>query len=564
MRKQNPLAHFDLSKIRKNLFSEAERLKSIPIADLFHHESDRLSRLTLSLNPFYFDFSKQNISQKALQNLIKYAKITNLKSEMEAMLSGEIMNTSEKRKVMHMALRKSVNSKPMSQTALQIVQTSREKCRLFANSIRNETLRGITNQPFRHIIHIGIGGSDLGPKLVAEALSANQNSKIKLSFITNVDPEEVESVLAQANPLETLVILVSKSFSTLETQMNAKRVLAWYQKYNQNKSLTTHHHKTKHLKNPVMSHFIAVTARPEKAKQFGIPSSQIFPFEDWIGGRYSIWSPVGLSIEIALGSDVFEAFLKGAHDMDQHFLTTEFDKNAPVLLALNDFWSRQFMQYETRAIIPYRYRLRLFPAYLQQLEMESNGKSFGKTGKEIQASSPIVWGGEGTNTQHAFFQLLHQGSSISPVHFIAVVNGEGSKHAENALLANCLAQSEALMIGRNEKQTLDMLKKEGISASDIKMLLPQKIFKGSRPSITILINQLTPYTLGQLIALYEHKVFIEGVLLNLNSFDQWGVELGKGLANQIKQELNTNILKHHDPSTTNLVKKILDFKENGS
>jgi glucose-6-phosphate isomerase len=414
--------------------------------------------------------------------------------------------------------------------------------RRFAEDVRSGALRGATGKPFRAIVHIGIGGSDLGPRLVWEALRPLA-PQIDLRFTANVDPAELALTLAGLDPAETLVMVVSKTFTTLETLTNAEAARAWLRAA---------------LGAGADGHLAAVSAAPDKAQAFGVAPERVFAFWDWVGGRYSLWSAVGLSCATALGFDVFEAMLAGARAMDAHFATAPAEANAPVMLALAHVFNRNGLGRPIRAVVPYAQRLRLFPAFLQQLEMESNGKRVDAHGRPLKrATAASVFGDAGTNGQHAFFQLLHQGTDIIPVDIVAVRRGsEGDPGAQTKLLANAVAQAEALLVGRTEADVREELQAKGLSPEAIDELAPQRTFPGDRPTSFVLMDRLSPEGLGALIALYEHKTFVEGVLWGINSFDQWGVELGKTLAVRVLGELDGGAAGAHDPSTAALITRL--------
>jgi glucose-6-phosphate isomerase len=424
-----------------------------------------------------------------------------------------------------MALRGTGGSKSVKKQ----VKDMRAKLSEFAERLRK-------GRTYKSIVHIGIGGSDLGPRLVADALAATQDPKFDLRFAENVDGASINDALEGLDPKSTLVVVVSKSFTTQETRMNAEAARSWLEK---------------DLKDKAKNNFIAVTANRDGAEEFGVASDQIFDFWDWVGGRYSVWSAVGLSLELTYGTDAFNGFLKGAAAMDKHFRDAPLAKNIPVLMALTGIWNRNAAGYTSQAIIPYSRRLRKLPAFLQQLEMESNGKAIGRDGKPAGLTCPIIWGDEGTNGQHAFFQWLHQGTPGAPVDFIAVLKDhEDRPEHHKALLANCFAQSEALMIGKPEYVVRGEL--SDMEDEQIDRLAPQKTFFGNRPSTTLTLDELSPEALGHLIALYEHKTFVQGVIWGVNSFDQWGVELGKVLAKTILSEIGGDA-GNHDPSTKALI-----------
>lgn len=502
---------------------QARAADTASIADLFISESNRLSRLSLRVGPIRADFSKQRLSLSDLDVLIDLARDRDVEGWRDRLFAGDPINTSENRAVLHTALR-GVGGQSVSEE----VTVMRARIAEFAETIRS-------SDRFDDIVHIGIGGSDLGPRLVADAFGATGTASPRLHFANNVDGASVNDALAGLDPKRTLVVVVSKSFGTQETKMNALAVRQWLSDAGC----------------AAKDHVLAVSANRDRAVEFGIDPDNIFDFWDWVGGRYSVWSAVGLSLAIAYGPDTFGRMLDGAADMDRHFRDAPLDGNMPVLMALIGVWNRNAHGYDSLAVIPYSRRLRKFSAFLQQLEMESNGKSIGRDGLPATLSCPVIWGDEGTNGQHAFFQWLHQGTNGAPVDFVAVLKDhEGRPDHHRALLANCFAQSEALMTGKTEGQ----VRRENADHADLDRLAPQKTFPGNRPSTTLTLDTLSPETLGALIALYEHKTFVQGVLWGVNSFDQWGVELGKVLADTILDELERGEVGDHDPSTKALIR----------
>ena len=512
-----------------DLNSHFEKLKSLAdkspkIIDLFEAEPQRLSRFVMEEGPLRADFSKQAISNGALEALLDLAAKCHLEEWRAKLFAGETVNTSENRAVLHMALRGVGGTEQIKSD----VSAMRQHMADFADKIRHEG-------KFKNIVHIGIGGSDLGPRLVAEAFEASAEQTLTLRFAENVDGASINDAVKGLDPAETLVIIVSKSFGTQETKMNGESARAWL---------------TEGLGVAAGGHMLAVTANRTRAVDFGISPENIFDFWDWVGGRYSVWSAVGLSLQIAYGPDVFSEFLEGAAAMDVHFRDQPLQENLPVMLALVGIWNRNILDYSSQAIIPYARRIRKFAAFLQQLEMESNGKGASRSGETTGLTCPIIWGDEGTNGQHAFFQWLHQGTPGAPVDFIAILKDHEDRPQHHAaLLANCFAQSEALMLGKSE----DVVREELGDHADIDALAPQKTFPGNRPSTTITLKELSPEALGHLIALYEHKVFVQGVIWNVNSFDQWGVELGKVLATTILDEMKNGDIGNHDASTAALM-----------
>ncbi|NNE57155.1 MAG: glucose-6-phosphate isomerase [Hellea sp.] len=509
-----------------------EKLKAIAaeavsISELFKLESNRMDNFVLREGPLRADFSKQAMSEHAKDQLLYLAADCQVEHWRQRFFDGEKINTTEDRAVLHMALRGVGGDEAVRKQ----VKEMRQKLRAFAEKIRDDG-------KFKAIVHVGIGGSDLGPRLIADGLAASTKSPFELRFAENVDGASINDALAGLNPKSTLVIVVSKSFTTQETRMNAEAARDWLEKA---------------LGKKAGANFIAVTANRRGAESFGVAGDQIFDFWDWVGGRYSVWSAVGLSLQIAFGPDAFDQFLSGAAAMDQHFRDASLGENLPVMMALTGIWNRNVLGYTSVAVIPYARRLRKLSAFLQQLEMESNGKSKTRDGQDTGLTCPIIWGDEGTNGQHAFFQWLHQGTPGAPVDFVAVLKDHEERPAHhNALLANCFAQSEALMIGKPEYVVRDEMIAAGYSQSDMDKLAPQKTFPGNRPSTIITLDELSPFALGHLIALYEHKVFVQGVIWGVNSFDQWGVELGKVLAKSILAEMD-GAKGEHDKSTAALI-----------
>ncbi len=514
------------------------------IDGLFAAESDRLARLAFEAPHLRLDLSKQPWSLADLQVVLGLARAAGVEAARERLFAGEAVNRSEGRAALHMALRAprgaafQAEGEPVSAE----VDATRAKMAAFAQAVRSGEKTGATGRPIRAIVHIGIGGSDFGPQLVWEALRPLEPA-IELRFAANVDPSAIAFALAGLDPAETLVVVVSKTFTTQETMTNAATARAWLRAA---------------LGEGADAQLIAVSAAPDVAQAFGVPADQIFGFRDWVGGRYSVWSAVGLSCAIALGPEVFEALLAGAAAMDDHFRNAPLEANAPVLFALAHLFNNNGLGRPVRAVVPYAQRLRLLPNFLQQLEMESNGKHVDAHGRPVsRATAATVFGDAGSNVQHAFFQLMHQGTAVIPLDIVAVRHAaEGDPEAQSKLLANAIAQAEALMVGKPESQVRAELAGQGLSAGQIDELAPQKTFHGNRPSSFILLDRLTPEALGALLALYEHKTFVEGVLWGINSFDQWGVELGKTLATRILTELEGGAAGAHDPSTADLVSRL--------
>ncbi len=526
------------------LSKAAEAARDRRIDSLFAREPDRLGVLTLAAAGLELDLSKQPWSREDLDTMLALARAARVEAARDRLYAGEVVNASEGRPALHMALRApdGADWRAAGVPVSGEVEATRNAMRAFAGAVRSGAVAGATGKPFRAIVHIGIGGSDLGPRLVWEALKP-LDPQIELRFAANVDPAELAQALTGLDPAETMVVTVSKTFTTLETLTNAEAARDWLRAS---------------LGEASDSHLVAVSASPEKAQAFGVPAGQVFGFWDWVGGRYSIWSAVGLSCAIALGYDAFEAMLAGAHAMDDHFRTAPLETNAPVLLALAHVFNRNGLGRPIRAVVPYAQRLRLFAPFLQQLEMESNGKRVTATGQPVpHPTAASVFGDAGTNGQHAFFQLLHQGTDVVPVDILAVREGaEGDPSAQTKLLANAIAQAEALMVGRSEAEVRAELTAAGRPPAVIDALAPQRTFPGNRPSSFLLLDRLDPARFGALVALYEHKTFVEGVLWGINSFDQWGVELGKTLATRVLGELEGGPSGAHDPSTAALIARL--------
>lgn len=497
--------------------------------DMFETDPDRAERMGYQACGIYADFSKQHITPDVMQSLWGLAQDKSFAEKRADLFAGKPLNTTENRAVLHPALRGSSDDK----TVNKLVTDMQVRTRNFSESVRKQG-------KYKSVVHIGIGGSDLGPRLLADGFAACNKPALELRFANNVDGASINDALMRLNPTTTLVIIASKSFTTQETCMNGKAARDWLGR-----------HANKNM--------IAVTANRDGAMDFGVDPAQIFEFWDWVGGRFSLWSAVGLSLQLTYGPNVFDALLSGAAGMDVHFQEASLENNLPVMLALTDVWNTNFLGFKTRAVIPYARRLRKLPHFLQQLEMESNGKSVGNDGQPTPDTCPIVWGDEGTNAQHAFFQQLHQGTRSTPVDFIAVLTDhEDRPEHHQALLANCFAQSEALMRGKSEASVRAELKAKGTNAVDIDALAPHKTFPGNRPSTTILLERLDAQTLGAFIALYEHKVFVQSLLWGINAFDQWGVELGKEMAGTILGELRDEKSSNksdgnHDASTSALI-----------
>lgn len=523
--KNNPTETQAWQQLREHFY----KMQFVKIQELFANDNDRTKKFTISWNDFLVDFSKNRINTETITLLCNLAEELQLKQGIDALVGGEVINETENRKVLHTDLRKPKD------TRSDEVAEALEQMRMFTDKVILGDLKGSTGKAFTDVVNIGIGGSDLGPKLVTEAL-ADYKNHLNIHYISNIDNDSIECLKNKLQAETTLVVIVSKTFTTLETISNADIFKNW---------LLQHGLKTE-------NHIVAVSSNSAEAANYGIDTATIFPMWDYVGGRYSLWSTVGLSTALSIGYAQFEELLEGASEMDQHFIHTPFKENIPVVLALLSVWYNNFYCFETEAIIPYADKLKMLPAYLQQVIMESNGKSVDRLGNPVNyETGAIIWGEVGTNSQHAFFQLFHQGTKIIPTDFIGFINPFYPSELHDLLMANFFAQTEALMNGKVGKYHED----EVVDAN-----AAYKDFAGNRPSNTFLINKLTPKTVGSLLAMYEHKTFVQGYIWNIYSFDQFGVEYGKVLANNIKNELQQKNIKEHDCSTNYLLNHYLQNK----
>ncbi|MBF0161771.1 MAG: glucose-6-phosphate isomerase [Magnetococcales bacterium] len=536
------------------LQEQYQRIRHLPLRDLFDQDPHRFTRFSLSCHELLLDFSKNRLTPEIWTLLLDLARTAGLEQAREALFAGEPCNWTENRPVLHPALR-NPGQQPIRVHGRDImpeIHGERERMRLFSQQFREGALLGARGEPLRALVHIGIGGSHLGPEMICQALQPYGESGPEVRFLANMDGASFYDTLRDLDPAQTLFLIASKTFSTRETLVNAQSARQWLQ----NSGMTPEESNR---------HFVMATASPEKARAFGAQPEQIFALWEWVGGRYSWCSAVGLSIAVRVGFDLFAQLLAGAHAMDQHFCHAPLEKNMPVILALLGFWNGRFLGAETQAILPYDHTLRRFPAFLQQCDMESNGKRIDRTGQIVDhPTGPILWGEAGSNAQHSFFQLLHQGTHTVPIDFIGCSVSHyplGEHHLE--LMANFFAQSEALMRGRTAAEARVELQASGLSAAEIERLLPHRVFPGNQPSNTLLLRQLTPFNLGMLIALYEMKIFVQGFLWGINSFDQWGVELGKTVARQILAESRRMLagepvdLSRHDVSTQGLLRHFI-------
>jgi glucose-6-phosphate isomerase len=523
-----------------------ESMKNVSMKNMFQEDPSRASKFHLKWNDFLVDYSKNRINQETMDLLVKLANEVHLKEAISDYFDGEIINKTENRAVLHTALRAPENAvvNVEGQNIIPEIYEVKSKIKAFTNEIVNGVRTGFTGKTFTDVVNIGIGGSDLGPAMVVEGLQFYKNH-LNLHFVSNVDGDHVNEIIKKLNPETTLFVIVSKTFTTQETLTNSETIRTWFLKSAKQED--------------VAKHFVAVSTNIKNVTAFGINADNVFPMWDWVGGRFSLWSAVGLSISLAVGFDNFDKVLKGANEMDEHFKTATFDKNIPVVLALLSIWYNNFFGAESEALIPYTQYLQKLAPYLQQGIMESNGKSIGRDGKPVNyQTGTIIWGEPGTNSQHAFFQLIHQGTKLIPTDFIGFVNSlYGNKDHHDKLMSNFFAQTEALLNGKTEEQVRNEFEKQGLSSEKADYLAPFKVFEGNKPTNTILINSLTPETLGSLVAMYEHKIFVQGIIWNIFSYDQWGVELGKQLATSILEEINSKSLNKHDSSTEFLLNHYL-------
>lgn len=527
----------------KSLKSHFESVKDLQMTKWFAQDKERADQMTIKWEDFYVDYSKNRITPETKKLLLQLANEVNLKDAISKYFSGDTINETENRAVAHVALRdpRYVDFYIDGENVMPDILKVKKQIKQFTNSIVNGDKKGFTNKEFTDIVNIGIGGSDLGPSMVVEALQYYKNH-LTTHFVSNVDGDHVNEILKKLNPETTLFVIVSKTFTTQETLSNATTIREWFLKYGSQED--------------VSKHFVAVSTNINKVMAFGIAENNIFPMWDWVGGRFSLWSAVGLSISLSVGYEHFEELLTGAHKMDEHFKNEEFDQNIPVILALLSVWYADFFKVESEAVIPYSQYLNQFTTYLQQAIMESNGKSVDRSGNKVNyQTGNVIWGEPGTNSQHAFFQLIHQGTKLIPSTFIGFGKSlYGNKEHHDKLMSNFIAQTEALLNGKSEESVIAELQKQNLTKQQIQSLSPFKVFDGNKPTTTLIIGELTPESLGKLIALFEHKIFVEGVVWNIFSYDQFGVELGKQLANTILHEFDKkNQITNHDASTTNIL-----------
>lgn len=541
----NPTTTPSWSKLQQHF----EIMQNVSMQEMFKEDATRTEKFNIKWNDFLLDYSKNRINQETISLLLDLANEMGLKNAITDYFDGEIINQTENRAVLHTALRAKENAvvNVKGENVIPEVYAVKNKIKGFCHEVISGVRKGYTGKDFTDVVNIGIGGSDLGPAMAVEALQYYKNH-LNVHFVSNVDGDHVNEIIKILKPETTLFVIVSKTFTTQETLTNSETIKKWFLNSATQKDIA--------------QHFVAVSTNIEKVTEFGINPENVFPMWDWVGGRFSLWSAVGLTISLAVGFDNFDELLNGANEMDDHFKTADFDKNIPVILALLSVWYNNFFGAESEALIPYTQYLQKLAPYLQQGTMESNGKSVGRDGKVVNyETGTIIWGEPGTNSQHAFFQLIHQGTKLIPSDFIGYMKPlYGDQDHHNKLMSNFFAQTEALMQGKSKEQVQAEFDKQGLEASKAAFLLPFKIFKGNKPTNTLLIEQLTPKTLGSLIALYEHKIFVQGIIWNIFSFDQWGVELGKQLASSILNEIETGKVAMHDSSTSFLLNYYLGKK----
>lgn len=546
-----PKIDFTTTQAFKYLADHFITINESSIKDLFAKDAERFDKFSIYLGDILLDYSKNRINEETIALLIQLARECQLKDAIDAMFNGEKINETEDRAVLHTALRNR-SAKPVltdGKDVMPEIQAVLDRMKDFSNRVISGEWKGFTGKEITDVVNIGIGGSDLGPVMVTEGLKAYA-TRLNMHFVSNVDATQIAETLKTLDPETTLFLIASKTFTTQETMANANSAKEWFLKSGAKES-------------DVAKHFAALSTNESGVSAFGIDTKNMFEFWDWVGGRYSLWSAIGLSICLSVGYDHFEELLTGAYEADEHFRNAEFEENIPVIMALLGIWYNNFFEAESSAILPYDQYLHRFAAYFQQGDMESNGKYIDRNGNRVDyETGPIIWGEPGTNGQHAFYQLIHQGTKLIPCDFIApaISHNPLGKHHQ-MLLSNFFAQTEALMNGKSESEVVAELKKAGKSESEINELTPFKVFEGNRPTNSFLIKEITPKTLGTLIALYEHKIFVQGIIWNIFSFDQWGVELGKQLANKILPELEgNNLVESHDSSTNGLINQYKSWR----
>ena len=540
------MSQINQSPIWQALNQHKKDIESISLREMFKSDPERFNQFHIQFSDLLLDYSKHHISKETISLLVKLAKEVDLENWRDRMFEGEKINSTEHRAVLHTALRNQNQTPIMSdgEDVMPKVKNVLKKMRRFSEEVRSGQWKGFTGKPITNVINIGIGGSDLGPTMVCQALKPYGSKTITPHFVSNVDGADLSQALEKCNPETTLFIVASKTFTTQETMTNAFSARDWFLKTAKD---------NQHIK----KHFVALSTNQHVVSQFGIDTENMFEFWDWVGGRYSLWSAIGLSIALYIGMDSFEELLKGGFEMDEHFKTAPIEQNIPMMMGLLGVWNINFFNFPTHAILAYDQGLSKLGSYLQQADMESNGKFINRDGERIDFhTGPVLWGEVGTNGQHAFYQLLHQGTEIVPADFIIPIEShyaigkDGNEH-HKILLANFIAQTQSLMLGKSYDEARAEIEKQGFEGEDIESFIPQKTFEGNRPTSSILFQKLTPKTLGQLIAMYEHKIFTQGIIWNINSFDQWGVEYGKQIAKQVLPKLSEKTPTHDFDSSTN-------------
>ncbi|MSQ81075.1 MAG: glucose-6-phosphate isomerase [Candidatus Methylopumilus sp.] len=550
------MSQINQSSIWQSLSQHKKDIESISLREMFHKDKDRFNQFHIQLNDLLLDYSKHHISKETIKLLVNLAKEADVEGWRDRMFKGEIINSTEHRSVLHTALRNQNNKSIMSdgEDVMPKVRNVLKKMRRFTDEIRSGQWKGYTGKAITNVINIGIGGSDLGPAMVCQALKPYGLKTITPFFVSNIDGADLSQVLEKCDPETTLFIVASKTFTTQETMTNAFSARNWFLKKVGDNS-------------QIKKHFVALSTNQYAVAEFGIDTENMFEFWDWVGGRYSLWSAIGLSIALYIGIDHFEELLKGGFEMDEHFKTAPIEENIPMIMGLLGIWCINFFDLPTHAILAYDQDLSKLAPYLQQADMESNGKFINRNGEHVNFhTGPVLWGEVGTNGQHAFYQLLHQGTEIVPADFIMPIQShyamgkDGNEH-HKILLSNFIAQTQSLMIGKTYDEARAEIEKQGYEGEDIESFIPQKTFEGNRPTSSILFQKLTPKTLGQIIAMYEHKIFTQGIIWNINSFDQWGVEYGKQIAKQVLPKLSEKTpTTDFDGSTNSLINYIKKYQ----
>ncbi len=543
------MAHLTQYPVWEKLCKHEQNIANLHMRDMFANDPKRFEKFSLKFSDILLDYSKHRITDETMPLLFQMAREAKIEEWRDRMFAGEKINITEDRAVLHTALRNRANTPVFvdGKDVMPEINAVLVQMRAFSDKVRDGSWVGYTGKRITDIVNIGIGGSDLGPVMVCDALTPYARPDIRMHFVSNIDGAHLMRALNKCNPETTLFIVASKTFTTQETMTNARSARDWFLQTAKDQA-------------HVAKHFVALSTNTKAVSDFGIDTANMFAFWDWVGGRYSLWSAIGLSIAISVGMDNFEALLTGGHEMDVHFRTAPLERNMPVIMAMIGIWYNNFFHVDTHAILPYDQGMARFPAYLQQADMESNGKFICRDGNRVKyKTGPVVWGEAGTNGQHAFYQLIHQGTQIVPADFLMPVHSHyqigshGDEH-HHILFANFLAQTQAMLLGKTREEARAELEKQGMSGEALEQLLPHKVFEGNRPTSSILFDKLTPNTLGKLIALYEHKIFVQGIIWNINSFDQWGVEYGKQIAQQILPQLQKgDMVKGFDSSTNGLI-----------